>query len=192
MKTKTIRFVLLTAAGGFLAGPVLAADAADPGSNRPSGCCVRQAAAAPQCPHAASTAKAGQSVPSEPARAALDHYLKIQTTLAQDSLQGLPERAEALAKVIQSGSLKGLAPQAVQQARSLAQAKDLAAARAAFKPLSQSLIQYAAADPALAGQYRQAYCPMAQAGWLQTGSTIENPYMGKAMLHCGQFKKEKQ
>ena len=29
---------------------------------------------------------------------------------------------------------------------------------------------------------------MAKASWLQTGTTIMNPYFGKAMPHCGQFK----
>ncbi len=29
---------------------------------------------------------------------------------------------------------------------------------------------------------------MAKASWLQTGETVLNPYMGKAMVHCGQVK----
>lgn len=29
---------------------------------------------------------------------------------------------------------------------------------------------------------------MAKASWLQTGTTVMNPYFGKAMPHCGQLK----
>jgi hypothetical protein len=75
-----------------------------------------------------------------------------------------------------------------QQAEALSKAKDLAAARAAFKSMSESLIQYAKNQKIPAGIYHEAYCPMAKAGWLQTGTTIANPYMGKAMLRCGEFK----
>ena len=71
----------------------------------------------------------------------------------------------------------------------MAKAKDLAAAREAFKPLSESLIKFATKDTAASSLYRQAYCPMAKASWLQTGTSVSNPYMGKAMLRCGQFVK---
>ena len=30
---------------------------------------------------------------------------------------------------------------------------------------------------------------MAKADWLQTASTVNNPYLGKEMAHCGQFVK---
>jgi len=39
-------------------------------------------------------------------------------------------------------------------------------------------------DPATPS-IREAYCPMVKASWLQTGETIANPYMGRAMLDCG-------
>ena len=75
-----------------------------------------------------------------------------------------------------------------QQSEALAKAKDLEAARAAFKSLSASLIQFVQGQKAAAGTYHVAYCPMANASWLQTGTTIMNPYMGKSMVHCGQLK----
>ena len=65
----------------------------------------------------------------------------------------------------------------------------LAAAREAFKTLSDSLIQYLNAQKIPAGTYYVAYCPMAKASWVQTDKTIMNPSMGKGMLHCGQIKR---
>ena len=65
---------------------------------------------------------------------------------------------------------------------------DLQTARAALKPLSESLIRYLKDQKVPAGAYHEAYCPMAKASWLQTDTTIANPYLGKEMLRCGQFK----
>ncbi len=73
------------------------------------------------------------------------------------------------------------------QADSLAKAKDLDSARAAFKLMSNSLIEFAKNHNAT-DTYHIAYCPMAKASWLQTGTTVMNPYFGKAMPHCGQLK----
>ena len=80
-------------------------------------------------------------------------------------------------------------PSAVaKQAGLLAEAKDLKAARQAFKPLSTSLIKYLAQHKASKGVYHVVYCPMAEASWIQTGQEVKNPYLGKAMLDCGEFK----
>jgi hypothetical protein len=49
------------------------------------------------------------------------------------------------------------------------------------------LIKYLAANKAHAGHYVKAFCPMANARWLQTGSTVSNPYLGKSMARCGQI-----
>ena len=84
--------------------------------------------------------------------------------------------------------MKMLFPDVAKQADALAQAKDLKAARAAFKPLSASLVKYLADNKAGVGTYHEAYCPMVKASWLQTGKAIKNPYMGKQMLSCGELK----
>jgi hypothetical protein len=81
-----------------------------------------------------------------------------------------------------------LSPEVAKQAETLAQAKDLKAARAAFKPLSASLVKYLADKKAGKGVYHEVYCPMADANWLQTGKDIKNPYFGKEMLDCGEIK----
>ena len=125
---------------------------------------------------------------SGPVQSVFDDYIKVQGTLAQDSLEGVSGAGSAMAKAIQGDATQTLSPKVAQQAEALAKAKDLEAARAAFKSLSDSLIQFVKGQKAAAGTYHVAYCPMARASWLQTGTTVVNPYMGKGMIHCGQIK----
>src|SRR6266446_8742978 len=124
----------------------------------------------------------------EPVKSVYDHYLKIQTELAKDSLKGVDEHANAIAKAAKGDNMKMLPSDVATQAEALAQAKDLKAAREAFKPLSTSLIKYLADNKAGKGAYHEAYCPMVKASWLQTDKNIKNHYLGKAMLGCGELK----
>src|SRR5229473_2534141 len=124
----------------------------------------------------------------EPIKSVLDHYLKIQGELAKDSIKGVDEGAAAISKAVKGDEMKMLSPDVAKQADTLAQTKDLKAARAAFKPLSASLVKYLADNNAGVGTYHEAYCPMVKASWLQTGKAIKNPYMGKQMLGCGDLK----
>lgn len=124
----------------------------------------------------------------EPVKSVLDRYLKIQTELTKDSVKGIDEHANAIAKAVKGDEMKMLSPEVAKQAETLAKAKDLKAAREAFKPLSASLIKYLADNKAGKGTYHEAYCPMVKASWLQTERDIKNPYMGKAMLTCGTLK----
>ena len=124
----------------------------------------------------------------QPVKSVLDHYLMIQTELAKDSVKGLDEHANAIAKAVKGDEMKMLSPDVAKQAESLAKAKDIKAAREAFKPLSASLVKYLADHKAGKGTYHEAYCPMVKASWLQTEKEIRNPYMGKEMPTCGEFK----
>jgi hypothetical protein len=126
--------------------------------------------------------------PMEPVKSVLDHYLAIQKELANDSTKGLAEHASAISKAVKGDEMKMLSPDVAKQADVLAVAKDIKKAREAFKPLSASLVKYLADNKAGAGKYHQVYCPMAKASWLQTEKAVRNPYMGKAMLDCGEFK----
>jgi Protein of unknown function (DUF3347) len=120
-----------------------------------------------------------------PVKSVYDHYLKIQASLANDSLAGVAENAEAITKAVQSDA-KTLPAKVGTQAKALAQAKDLPTARAAFKPLSDALIKYLA-DNNARDAYVQVYCPMAKASWLQADKTVKNPYLGQAMSECGEI-----
>jgi Protein of unknown function (DUF3347) len=120
-----------------------------------------------------------------PVKSVFDHYLKIQAELANDSLNGVAQNADAISKTVQS-SAKMLPPEIGTQVQALAKASDLKLARAAFKPLSDSLIKYLASHKAK-GAYVQVYCPMAKASWLQADKNVNNPYLGKAMSECGEI-----
>jgi hypothetical protein len=124
----------------------------------------------------------------EPVKSVLTHYLTIQTNLSTDTFKGVDEQARAIAGAIKGDTMKMLPPDVAKQADTLAQAKDLKAAREAFKPLSASLIKYLADNKAGKGVYHEVYCPMAKASWLQLGKDVRNPYYGKEMLDCGEVK----
>ena len=124
----------------------------------------------------------------EPVQSVYDGYIQVQNSLVQDSVAGVSGAAMAMLKAIQGDSMKMLPPKVAQQVGALAKAKDLEAARAAFKPLSESLIEYLKEQKVPAGTYHEVYCPMAKASWLQTDKTVMNPYFGKEMIHCGQVK----
>ncbi len=71
---------------------------------------------------------------------------------------------------------------------------DLAAARHAFLPLSQSIAEYALAVRGHFPKLRVFRCPMSDqigggapenARWIQFTASLRNPYMGKEMLECG-------
>ena len=111
----------------------------------------------------------------EPVKSVYEHYLKIQTELAKDSIKGVDEQAAAISKAVRGDDMKMLAP-------------DIKAARTAFKPLSNSLIKYLAAIKVPKGTYYEVYCPMAKASWLQGDKKIANPYFGADMLTCGEIK----
>lgn len=143
--------------------------------------------AAPLAACAAEESKSEGAV-SEPVKSIFDHYLAIQRELAKDSLKGVADHSSALATAVRGDPEKKLPLEVAKQAEALSKAKDLKATREAFKPLSASLVKYLADHPAGKGVYREAYCPMAKASWLQTEKEVRNPFYGKSMLDCGTFK----
>jgi Protein of unknown function (DUF3347) len=122
----------------------------------------------------------------EPVKSVYTDYLKIQASLAADSLKGVAANAEAIAKAVNGDSMKMLPADVATEADALAKAKDLKAARAAFKPLTNLLIKYLA-DHKAKGAYVQIYCPMADASWLQANKKVNNPYLGLEMPMCGEI-----
>jgi hypothetical protein len=120
------------------------------------------------------------------AQAVVDSYLQIHSALAGDTLDGVPAAVEAL--VAQAKAMGGPAGgQAVKAARAVAAAKDVKVAREAFKPLSDAVIAIVRQDPK-GHEVKLAYCPMADASWLQKDEQIKNPYYGSSMLTCGEFR----
>ena len=112
----------------------------------------------------------------------------IQMALAGDSVKGVAAAASEMAATAKASD--GTVPDSVAaQAEVLAKASDIKAARDAFKPLSASLIAAISAQTPISGGYVEAFCPMANASWIQTGKKIANPYFGSSMSTCGEIRK---
>ena len=67
----------------------------------------------------------------------------------------------------------------------LSKSKSLDEARAAFGKLSDKAVKLAARQSG----YYVAHCPMKNKDWVQTSTTISNPYGGKDMVGCGEIQK---
>lgn len=147
-----------------------------------------------------------------PARAAddatytdvIDRYEAIRLALLDDSTEGVAEDARAIERAAKAlaadfdagaagvsaaaaGEARALLPEIADGAAALASASGLKAAREAFKGLSEPMLRYHAL--AATGGVTVAYCPMADASWLQKDEeTIGNPYYGQSMAKCGSFR----
>lgn len=110
---------------------------------------------------------------------AFEHYERIRSALAADSVKGVPAEARALAPLAReiAGEAAGTA------AAALAEATNIESAREQFGVLSEALVPgfLKAGLPGVQG----FVCPMKQKRWVQRGSTAANPYYGKAMPTCG-------
>jgi hypothetical protein len=128
------------------------------------------------------TARGGQM-----SRAVLDPYLKIQDALSQDSTDGIRQNAGDIATA--ATALGAPAMKIDTAAVQLAAAGELDDAREKFGTLSEAIDTYMKGFSLTAPEgVRVAYCPMAQKPWLQQGGLLANPYYGKAMPTCGEFR----
>jgi Cu(I)/Ag(I) efflux system membrane fusion protein len=171
-KTMTKTIALLS----FTLVALIAAASAKAGS-----CCA--ASEAP--PQAATTPGTGKAL-AAPMPVVLEAYAKIQAALAADTIAGVTEAAQTIGQTLTEDPNKTL-PAAIPQVETLAKAKTITEARAAFKALNETLVRFLAKEKVQTSQYQVVYCDMAKATWLQTDKAIKNPYYGKAMLACGQI-----
>ena len=106
---------------------------------------------------------------SDKDRQFLAGYEKVHTALAADDLPTSKSAAKDLG----------------EEGNDIAKAGSLKDARAAFEKLSSR------AKTLVAGQsgYHVAHCPMLNKDWVQTSTTISNPYGGKDMVGCGEIQK---
>jgi len=133
------------------------------------------------------TRSAGPAPGGEMPRTIVDPYLKIQEALADDSLDGVKANAGNIATA--ASSLGAPAMKIDTAALQLASATELDDARAKFGTLSEAIDTYMTGLKLKAPEgVRVAFCPMAEKPWLQQGSTISNPYYGKSMSTCGNFR----
>jgi hypothetical protein len=96
-------------------------------------------------------------------------YEKVHTALVADDLT----------------SAKAAAKDLGVEGSDMAKAGSLKDARTAFEKLSS------AAKTLVAGQsgYHVLHCPMLNKDWVQTSTTVANPYGGKEMVGCGEVQK---
>lgn len=130
---------------------------------------------------------AGPALAGEPLDQIVDAYLRIQQALADDALAPARQAAGAIAGA--AGALGDDGRGLQQAAAATARARDLAGAREAFAALSDALLAYArSARVSLGRDVREAYCPMVKKSWVQKGQTLANPYGGRSMRTCGEFR----
>jgi hypothetical protein len=137
-------------------------------------------AAAPQT---SSTPKAGDTLSAT----IVDPYLQIQQALSDDSIEGVKAHAGEIATA--ATALGAPAMKIDTAAVQLASTTDIEAARDKFGALSLAIENYMTGlklKPP--DDVKVAYCPMVLKPWLQKAGTIDNPYYGKSMLTCGNFK----
>ena len=142
------------------------------------------ALAASACaPGTQATPAAGASMPAS----IIDPYLQIHDALAIDSTEGVKQHAGEIATA--ATALGAPAMKIDTTAVQLAAAADLENARDRFGALSDAIDTYATGlKLKMPEGVRTAYCPMAQRPWLQKGDAIANPYYGKSMPTCGDFR----
>ena len=66
--------------------------------------------------------------------------------------------------------------------------EDLQKARGSFKTLSRTMVDFVKGpgrEEALSSGIKIYFCPMEKERWLQKGTALKNPYLGKDMLICG-------
>ena len=125
---------------------------------------------------------------SEPMKSIVASYLDIQQQLAGDKVDTVKAQAHVIGE--QAAKLEKGGSAIVTAAADVEKAADITAVRKAFGPLSDAVVAAAKADgwTDVSG-LKLAYCPMVKHTWLQTSDALQNPYFGKSMPTCGEFRK---
>ena len=135
------------------------------------------------CAPKAETPAPGSAMPSS----IVDPYLKIQSALAQDSVEGVRANAGNIATA--ATALGAPAMKIDTAALQLASATEIEDARTKFATLSEAIVTYVdGLHLTLPEGVRVATCPMVHKPWLQEGADVSNPYFGKSMSNCGDFR----
>jgi len=119
----------------------------------------------------------------------LEHYFKIQSSLAKDTTAGVDAAALEIARL--AGEVRSEDTQIkkflteVRTAAGRIQGKDLDATRLQFFELSKPLFAYLHQNYKGKKGYFRYFCSMAKKGWVQPDKAVRNPYYGSSMLTCG-------
>jgi len=128
------------------------------------------------------------AAPSEAMKAIVAAYLEIQSQLVADKADTIKAQAHAIGA--QAAAMGEPGSAIATAAADVEKAADLKATREAFGPLSEAVVAAAEKDgwTDVSG-LKLAFCPMVKRSWLQSQDTLQNPYLGKTMLNCGEFRK---
>jgi Cu(I)/Ag(I) efflux system membrane fusion protein len=131
----------------------------------------------------------------------LNAYFAIQRTLTHDQVEGVAASADTFRKQLEAILGSNVKPateanayserlQALQASAAKFQSKDIEEARVQFGQLSADLIALVTQfPPPLRQPLYTMNCPMwkkSPSHWLQATKGIENPFMGEAMISCGE------
>ena len=134
-------------------------------------------------PETANTPEGGSPMPSS----IVDPYLKIQTALARDSVDGVTSNAGNIATA--AAPFGSPAFKIGTAAAQLTSAGELPDAREKFARLSEAIITYMdglrLAPPE---GVHIAQCETTRQRWLQEGDSIANPYDGSSAPACGSLR----
>jgi hypothetical protein len=123
---------------------------------------------------------------SEPFETVTEQYLLIHDKLVIDNFDGVTAAAQAIRKAVAADPHKSFPPEFAQAVDQLAAAKDLHAARLAFKTVSIQLIDAFRLAKTSTGSLYEVFCPLSNGYWVQSDpKTAHNPYFGKARENCG-------
>jgi RND family efflux transporter MFP subunit len=124
----------------------------------------------------------------------IDSYMKIHGALVADSPAGVKTYAETLAGAADKlkgadtgGTLKELTDTISLTLPGLLSG-DMTKAKDSFAILSRAMVAYVKGpgrEEAHASDIKIFYCPMQKESWLQKGTSVQNPFLGKDMLICG-------
>ena len=115
----------------------------------------------------------------------LEQYEMVRAGLAADDLAAAKNGATNLVTAV-GEEFAGSKPM-IEAAEKLAASASLEDARVAFGVISGEVTKVVQGQPGIFVMN----CPMVKNGaWVQTTSKIENPYMGKKMLACGEIVKK--
>lgn len=124
----------------------------------------------------------------------LKHYLKIQETLARDSVKGVHKEARNMLKAVKrvdARRVKGKNAEIYANIQSdikkltvkLMKSKSLKKIREGFKSLSEPMVAWTKISKQRG--VSPMYCSMKRASWVQKSGSTKNPYYGSSMLGCG-------
>ncbi len=143
-------------------------------------------------PYAQAAENVAPSVDQDAMQKVLNHYSKIQQSLAADRLGGVKDDAALMIPPARGIKDKKLSDQIQKIARNLMAASGgtsghgtLSQARDEFKKLSGPISDWVKKNKPEG--WNVIHCPMAGASWVQkAGTSTENPFYGKEMLSCGE------